>query len=208
MARGKNRHQNSKNCDGESVPTQTGQEEEIASPSPSPCTSPRRGIPEEKEGMNERDLSQKSQPRCTSLQRGTPDATEGIYPADTSRKDSNWQIGHQDPAAAAILVQRHLCLLLTILGYHHPPKHNYCRKNILRKKKTVNYFLSVFFQNGTKTLLFLRGYRKIIVMKLIYLPLLQHLNSQRLFKKQSFSLIMTALILTMTMAIFRTLRRP
>ena len=48
MATDRNRHQNSKNCDGVSVPTQTGKEEEIASPSPSPCTSPRRRIPEEK----------------------------------------------------------------------------------------------------------------------------------------------------------------
>jgi hypothetical protein len=24
--------------------------------------------------------------------------------------------------------------VFTILGYHHPPKHNYCRKNILRNK--------------------------------------------------------------------------
>ncbi len=66
MPRGRNRHQNSKNYDGESVPTQTGQEEEIASPSPLPHTSPRRGIPEEKEGMNERELSQKTPPRCSS----------------------------------------------------------------------------------------------------------------------------------------------
>ncbi len=102
MARGRNKHQNSKNCDGESVPTQTGQEEEIASPLPSPRTSPRRGIPKEKEGINERDLSQKTPPRHTSLQRGTPDNTEGIYPADTSRKDPDLQTGHQDAAAAAI----------------------------------------------------------------------------------------------------------
>ncbi len=86
MARGRNRHKKSKNCDDESVPTQTGQEEEIAFPSPSPCTGPRRGILEEKEGMNERDLSQKTPQRCTSPQRGAPDATDGIYPADTSRK--------------------------------------------------------------------------------------------------------------------------
>jgi hypothetical protein len=44
---------------------------------------PRRGIPEEKEGMNERDLSQKTPPRHTSPPRGTPDNTEGVYPADT-----------------------------------------------------------------------------------------------------------------------------
>jgi hypothetical protein len=31
MTRGRNRYQNSKNHDGESVPIQTGQEEEIAS---------------------------------------------------------------------------------------------------------------------------------------------------------------------------------
>ncbi len=67
MARGRNRHQISKKCDGESVPTQTGHEEEIAFPSPSPCASPRKEIPEEKEGMNKRDLSQKTPPRCTSL---------------------------------------------------------------------------------------------------------------------------------------------
>jgi hypothetical protein len=58
MGKGRKRHQNSKNCVDESVPTQTGQEEEISSPLPSPHTTPRRGIPEEKEGMNERDLSQ------------------------------------------------------------------------------------------------------------------------------------------------------
>ncbi len=79
MATDRNRHQNSKNCDGESVSTQTGQEEEIAAPLPSPHTSPRRGIHEEKEGMNERDLSQKTPPRCMSPQRGTPDNNEGIY---------------------------------------------------------------------------------------------------------------------------------
>jgi hypothetical protein len=48
VARGKKRHQNPRNSLDESYPTQTGQEEEIASPSPSPHTSPRRGIPEEK----------------------------------------------------------------------------------------------------------------------------------------------------------------
>jgi hypothetical protein len=102
MARGRNRNQNSKYCVDESVPRQTGQEEEIATPSPSSCTSPRRELPEEKKGMNERDLSQKTPQRRTSLQRGTPDATEGIYPADTSRKYSDLQTGHQDAAAAAI----------------------------------------------------------------------------------------------------------
>ena len=123
-----------------------------------------------------------------SPRRGTPDNNEGIYPAETSRKDPDSQTDRQDAAAAAIsqmpslLVQRHLCLSLIILGYHHPPKYNCCRNNILRNKQTVNYFLSVFFQYGTMTLLFLRGYWKIIAMKLIYLPLLQQLNSQRLFK--------------------------
>ncbi len=48
MARGRIRHQNSKNHDGESVLTQTGQEEEIASPLPSPFTNHRRGIAKEK----------------------------------------------------------------------------------------------------------------------------------------------------------------
>jgi hypothetical protein len=92
--------------------------------------------------MNERDLSQKTPPRCMSLQRETPDNTEGIYPADTSRKDLDQQIGHQDAAAAAISPnaqppspERHLCLSLIILGYHHPPKHDYCRIIILRNKK-------------------------------------------------------------------------
>ncbi len=96
---------------------------------------------------------------------------------------------------------------LTILGYHHPLKHNNCRNNILRNKKTVNYFLNVFFQYGTMTLLFLRGYWKIIAMKLIYLPLLQQLNSQRLFKKQSLSWIMRTLKVRMTMGVFRILQR-
>jgi hypothetical protein len=67
MVRGRKRHQNSKNCEDEIVPTQTGQEEEIASPLPSLHTSLRRGIPEEKEGMNERDLSQKTPQRRMSL---------------------------------------------------------------------------------------------------------------------------------------------
>ncbi len=55
MGRGRKRHQKSRNGVDESDPTQTGQEEEIGSPSPH--TSPRRGINEEKEGMNQRDLS-------------------------------------------------------------------------------------------------------------------------------------------------------
>jgi hypothetical protein len=59
MARGRNRNQKSKNGLDESDHTQTGEEEEISSPLPSPRTSPRRGIPEEKEGMNQIDLSKK-----------------------------------------------------------------------------------------------------------------------------------------------------
>jgi hypothetical protein len=96
MARGRNRHQNSKNCNCESVPTQTGQEEEIASPLPSPRKCPKRGIPEEKEGMSERNLSKKTPPRHTSLQRRTPDNNEGIYPADTSRKDHDSQTASEE----------------------------------------------------------------------------------------------------------------
>jgi hypothetical protein len=92
MPRGRNRNQNSKNGEDESVPTQTGQEEEIASPSP-----PRRGIPKEKEGMNQRDLSQKTPQRHTSLQRGTPEVSD---PADASRKDRDSQTAYQHTAAA------------------------------------------------------------------------------------------------------------
>jgi hypothetical protein len=86
MPRGRNRNQKSKNGEDESDPTQTGQSVEIVSPSPKPCTSPRRGITEENEGMNQRDLSIKTQQRHKSPQRGTPKATEDIYPADPSRK--------------------------------------------------------------------------------------------------------------------------
>jgi hypothetical protein len=52
--------------------------------------------------MNERDFSQKTPPRRMSPRRGTPDNNEGIYPADTSRKDLDSQTGHQDAATAAI----------------------------------------------------------------------------------------------------------
>jgi hypothetical protein len=91
--------------------------------------------------MNDRDLPQIPPQKRTSLQRGTPNITEGIYPADTSRKDTDLQTGHQDAAAAAIspYAQPHSTeaplFVLTILGYPHPPKHNYCWNNILRNKK-------------------------------------------------------------------------
>jgi hypothetical protein len=111
--------------------------------------------------MNERDLSQKTPPRCTSPRKGTPDNTEGIYPADTSKKDPDSQTGHQDAAAAAISPNaqppRTEAPMFVIDHTWVPPptKHNYFRNNILRNKISVNYFLSVFFQHGTMTLLFL-----------------------------------------------------
>jgi hypothetical protein len=164
--------------------------------------------------MNERDLSQKTPSRCTSPRRGTPDAIEGIYPADTSRKDPDWQTGHQDAAAAAISpnAQPHSTEAPLFVIDHTwvppPTKAQLLQEQHLAKQKTVNYFLSVFFQYGTKTLLFLRGYQKIIAMKLIYLPLLRQLNSQRLFKKQSLSSTITTLKVMTTMCLLRTLQRP
>jgi hypothetical protein len=47
MTRGRNENPKSKNGVDESDPIQTGQNEEVASPSPSPHKSPRRGILEE-----------------------------------------------------------------------------------------------------------------------------------------------------------------
>ncbi len=72
-------------------------------------------------------------------------------------------------------------LALTLIPCHHPPMHNYCRKNI-------NYFLTVFYLFGTRT-----------ATKLIYLPLLQPLNSQRLFKEKSLNQIMVVQKVRMTM---------
>jgi hypothetical protein len=148
MAKGRNWNWNSKNHEDESVPTQTGQEEEIASPLPSPCTSPRRGIPEEEEGINQRDLSQKTPQRCTSLQRGTPEATEGIYPADPSRKKPDSQTAHQHAEKAiSPNAQPHSSeaplFVIDHTGVASPTEAQLLQEKILRIKKNVNYFLIV-----------------------------------------------------------------
>ncbi len=99
-----------------------------------------------------------------------------------------------------ILVQRHLFLSLTVFWYHHPPMHNYCRIN-------SNYIWTVFFRFGTKKNLFLWGSWKIIVTKLINLPLFKPLNSQRLIKNKKSSFIILALKVRMTMGKLWTLQR-
>jgi hypothetical protein len=137
--------------------------------------------------MNQRELSQKTPQRCTSQQRGTPEATEGIYPANPSRKDPDSQTAHQHAAAAISPNAQHHSseaplFVIDHTGVAPPTKAQSLQEQNLENKKTVNYFLIVFIQNGTKTLHVLRGYWKIIAMKLIYLQLQQQLNSQRLLK--------------------------
>jgi hypothetical protein len=101
MGRGRERHQKSRKGVDESDLTQTGQKEEIASPPPR--TSPRRGRPEEKAGMNQSDFSQITTPQCTSLHKAIPKDNKGIYPGDPSQspqKDPDSQIAYQHAAIA------------------------------------------------------------------------------------------------------------